>query len=461
MSQEQASAGSASGDSSFAPQSWKPRKMRKQRPAGKGVASGIKSLNLGPKSAPAPAAEGKKAAPRPKAAPEPAGKPAGKPAGPKPAGVKPYLGAAVSLTIKNNLRFQGVLKDINPTQKTVTLTTVRCFGTEGRNATTGRRDLPPNPNIANFLVFKASDIAKLVVVQDKAKQQAPAGPPGPYGAPPMAGGRGRGGPGRFGPPQGRGFGGYGPPSGFARPPPGYGPPPGFGGQQRPMPPRQQPQTKAQGKLQAQKPKAQKPQPKQQRPKPQQQQRPGPAAPVQPAKQDDGKNDEFDFAAANATYRAREKEEKRQQTTAEDEVDGDDDDDDDEFASPAPVIKQYDKNSFFDNLSTKRAPRRKGRDTDPRDVETFGVQAKGYKTQSGYRRKRRGRRNGGRGGEGGAAGGGRDGDSSRAGAVGQGMRGGRRPRRGGRGGRRSGGRGASGGNGDAMRVSNWRIKMSSS
>ncbi|KAI1494694.1 Scd6-like Sm domain-containing protein [Biscogniauxia mediterranea] len=191
-----------------------------------------------------------------------------------------FLGSRISLISKSDIRYSGVLHEINSTESTVSLENVKSFGTEGRRANP-EEEIAPSDQIYEYIVFRGSDVKDLRIEQapgpPKENQppkvpddpaivgarpvgNVPPGPgnpgpvPSPFGQypptyfPPPPGQWGRGGgpgpaqgfnmpypppPGWF-PPQGQGFppGGPGPWNSFGYPPGPQGPPgvPGVPGQ---------------------------------------------------------------------------------------------------------------------------------------------------------------------------------------------------------------------------------------
>ncbi|KAI1811009.1 Scd6-like Sm domain-containing protein [Poronia punctata] len=174
-----------------------------------------------------------------------------------------FLGARISLISKSDIRYSGVLHEINSEESTVSLENVKSYGTEGRRGNPAE-EVAASDQMYEYIVFRGSDVKDLRIEQTPTAPKenqpppmpddpaivgartrpAPAGPPGPpnqgpgpagfgqnhFGPhpnyyPPPAGPWGRGGPGP-GPIPGQGFNGmpYPPPPGWF--PPGQGFPQG-------------------------------------------------------------------------------------------------------------------------------------------------------------------------------------------------------------------------------------------
>ncbi|KAJ0165223.1 Protein sum2 [Colletotrichum tanaceti] len=170
-----------------------------------------------------------------------------------------FLGSRISLISKSDIRYVGVLHEINSDESTVSLENVRSFGTEGRR-NRPEEEIAPSDQVYDYIIFRGSDVKDLriedhpgikenkppAMPEDPAivnarprpgqgpnNQPPPAPgfgqppfqnnfypPPGPWGPAP-----GRGGPGGPGGPPGAGMGGmpYPPPPGWFPPgPPGQG-----------------------------------------------------------------------------------------------------------------------------------------------------------------------------------------------------------------------------------------------
>lgn len=81
----------------------------------------------------------------------------------------PYLGCLISLVSQADVRYEGTLQCIDQLAATLTVSQVRSFGTEGRR--NGAREIAPTEALFDLIVFRASDIRDLKVLQLPVQQQ--------------------------------------------------------------------------------------------------------------------------------------------------------------------------------------------------------------------------------------------------------------------------------------------------
>ncbi|KAI3623111.1 hypothetical protein CBS14141_003894 [Malassezia furfur] len=106
-----------------------------------------------------------------------------------------FIGALISLTSRSNMRYQGVLSNIDAAQATLALEKVRSWGTEGRCAAAGQPqdEVPGSEKVYDYIVFRAADVVDLRIddpspaqAETPAAAAAPSPAPAPAAPSPLA-----------------------------------------------------------------------------------------------------------------------------------------------------------------------------------------------------------------------------------------------------------------------------------
>jgi len=78
----------------------------------------------------------------------------------------PSLGCKISLISNSEIRYEGILSTMNPSESTIALQWVKTLGTEGRKSP----DIPPSSEVYDCITFNGQDIKELTVFEDAEKQ---------------------------------------------------------------------------------------------------------------------------------------------------------------------------------------------------------------------------------------------------------------------------------------------------
>ncbi|KAK9478974.1 Scd6-like Sm domain-containing protein [Lipomyces japonicus] len=88
-----------------------------------------------------------------------------------------FIGSKISLFSNSDIRYVGILHEIDSNASTLTLKDVRSMGSEGRKGNPAE-EVPPNDNIYEHIVFRGSEVKDLVI-----EDSAPTPPPPPPAIP--------------------------------------------------------------------------------------------------------------------------------------------------------------------------------------------------------------------------------------------------------------------------------------
>ncbi|KAM0282946.1 hypothetical protein ACHAQH_002757 [Verticillium albo-atrum] len=151
-----------------------------------------------------------------------------------------FLGSRISLISKSDIRYVGVLHEINSDESTVSLENVKSFGTEGRKSRP-EEEIAPSDQVYEYIIFRGSDVKDLRIEDHPGikENKPPAMPEDPaiVGSRPRPGGQNQNNQPPPGPqaPGPQGFGQHPYPNNFYPPPGPWGPSGGRGGPGGPGP----------------------------------------------------------------------------------------------------------------------------------------------------------------------------------------------------------------------------------
>ncbi|KAK7203611.1 Scd6-like Sm domain-containing protein [Myxozyma melibiosi] len=86
-----------------------------------------------------------------------------------------YIGSSISLFSNSDIRYVGILHEINSDESTLTLKNVRSKGTEGRRGNPAE-EIPPSDHLYEFICFRGSEVKDLVIEDEETPAPAPAAP---------------------------------------------------------------------------------------------------------------------------------------------------------------------------------------------------------------------------------------------------------------------------------------------
>ncbi|KAI8137230.1 Scd6-like Sm domain-containing protein [Fennellomyces sp. T-0311] len=85
-----------------------------------------------------------------------------------------FIGSKISLVSKSDIRYIGILHDVDPQNATLALEQVVSLGTEGRRGGNPMDEIPPSETVFKYIVFRGSDVADLQVFEGPPPTQPPA-----------------------------------------------------------------------------------------------------------------------------------------------------------------------------------------------------------------------------------------------------------------------------------------------